>query len=84
MDTGIKAYLFDFKCKVFDALKEMVEGNVTDIEAVKRKIQLLRMFINESERRGTSGVRPHNSILKGELIDKVAIKYLSFENSWGQ
>ena len=83
VDTGIQAYLFDFKCKIFDYLKEIVEGDVKDEQAVLRKIKVLKMFINESERRGTSGVRPHNSILKGELIERVAVKYLSFENNWG-
>ena len=44
---------------------------------------VLKTLINESEKKGTAGVRPHTSILKGELIDRVLVKFLSFKNNWG-
>ena len=28
-----------------------------------------------SEKSGTGGVQPHNAILKGEIIDRIKIKY---------
>jgi hypothetical protein len=46
--------------------------------------QVLRTLIHESERKGTWDVRPHASILKGELIDRVLVKFLAFKNNWGQ
>ena len=35
----------------------------------------MRNLIKVSEKSGTGGVQPHNAILKGELIDRVRIKY---------
>lgn len=29
-------------------------------------------------------VRPHRSILKGELLDRILIKYMSQKNVWGE
>ena len=41
---------------------------------VKRVLFILKSIIQESEKRGTGGVHPHNAILKGELLDRIIIK----------
>lgn len=37
-------------------------------------ILILRLVIQESERKGTGGVQPHSAILKGESLDRIIIK----------
>jgi hypothetical protein len=43
-------------------------------KVIKRVLFILKNIIKESEKRGTGGVQPHNSILKGELLDRIIIK----------
>lgn len=37
---------------------------------------ILQSIIQISERKGTGGVQPHNAILKGEMLDRVIIRYM--------
>ena len=41
---------------------------------VKRIMLLLTNVIEMSEKKGTCGVQPHNSILRGELLDNIIIR----------
>jgi hypothetical protein len=36
--------------------------------------------MHEAERKGTAGVKPHNSLLKGELLDHIHIKNKASHN----
>ena len=74
-------FLSKFKSTIFEQLKE--ENNPSS-KLVLRLNQVIRTLIYESERYGTAGIRPHTSILKGELIDRVLVKFLNFKNAWGQ
>ena len=33
-------------------------------------------MIKISEKKGTSGVQPHNAILKGEMLDRIIVRYM--------
>ena len=41
---------------------------------VKRAVLVLTNVIQMSEKQGTGDVQPHNSILKGELLDRIIIR----------
>ena len=36
----------------------------------------MKSVVQISEKAGTGGVKPHNAILKGELIERIKIKYM--------
>lgn len=41
---------------------------------IKRAIEIIKHVIYEAEKKGTGDVKPHNALLKGELLDKITIK----------
>lgn len=45
-----------------------------DEHTVKRVIDIVKNIIYESEKKGTGDVKPHNALLKGELLERIAIK----------
>ena len=57
----------------------------TDPASIKRIIRVLEYAIYVSEKKGTGGVQPHNAILKGEMLDRVIIRYMvkNKQNYWG-
>ena len=43
---------------------------------VKRVMSILECVIKISEKKGTGGVQPHNAILKGEMLDRIIVRYM--------
>jgi len=43
---------------------------------IKRIVKILQDVIRISEKKGTGGVQPHNAILKGEMFDRVIVRYM--------
>jgi hypothetical protein len=41
---------------------------------VVRVIEIVKHVIQEAERKGTAGVKPHKALLKGELLDRIQVK----------
>ena len=41
---------------------------------IRRSIEIIKNIIYEAEKKGTGDVKPHNALLKGELLDKITIK----------
>jgi hypothetical protein len=46
----------------------------SDEHILNRVIEIIRHVIIEAEKKGTSEVKPHSAILKGELLERVTIK----------
>lgn len=46
----------------------------SDEHLLNRVIEIIRHIIIEAEKKGTSEVKPHSAILKGELLEKVVVK----------
>lgn len=67
--------------KCFDLIKP--EANPSS-HLVNRVTAVIKEVIKQSERSGNADVRPHRSILKGELIDRVVIKYIGGRNVYGE
>jgi hypothetical protein len=42
---------------------------------LNRVIEIIKHIIYEAEKKGTGNVQPHNAVLKGELLERVQIKY---------
>ena len=66
--------------KCFDMIK--AESNPSP-HVIRRVTHIIREVIQQSEQKGTVGVRPHRSILKGELLDRIVIKQMGARNVWG-
>ena len=43
---------------------------------IKRIARILGTVIQISEKKGTGGVQPHNAILKGEVLDRIIVRYM--------
>ena len=75
------AYAKQLLDKCFDLIKP--EANPSS-HLVTRVTAVIREVIKQSEKSGNASVRAHSSILKGELIDRVVIKYIGGKNVWGE
>lgn len=55
---------------------ELIAANRDDPTQIKRLVRILEAVIQISEKKGTGDVQPHNAILKGEMLDRVIIRYM--------
>lgn len=46
-----------------------------DSHMIQRVIEIIKRIIKETEKKGTGDVKPHNALLKGELLENIIIKY---------
>lgn len=46
-----------------------------DQHTIIRVIEIIKNIIFETEKKGTGDVKPHNALLKGELLENILIKY---------
>lgn len=46
----------------------------TEEQTITRVIEIIKNILYETEKKGTGDVRPHNALLKGELLEKIIIK----------
>ncbi len=46
-----------------------------DSHQIQRVIEIIKSIIKETEKKGTGDVKPHNALLKGELLENIVIKY---------
>lgn len=76
-----RAYLQALLDRCFDLIKP--ENNPSPL-VVGRATRIINEVIQQSERNGTGGVRPHRAILKGELYDRILVKYINAKNMWGE
>jgi hypothetical protein len=42
-----------------------------DESTITRVIEIIKHILYETEKKGTGDVRPHNALLKGELLEKI-------------
>ena len=55
---------------------EIITASQDSPDKIKRIIRILESVIQISEKKGTGGVQPHNAILRGELLDRIIIRYM--------
>jgi hypothetical protein len=55
-----------------DILKESQDEFI-----LNRGIEIIKHIIYEAEKKGTGDVQPHNAVLKGELLERISVKYRS-------
>ena len=53
-------------------MKILKETN--ESQTIVRVIEIIKNILYETEKKGTGDVRPHNALLKGELLEKIQIK----------
>lgn len=64
---------------------ELISQSRENPQLIKRIVTILQCVIKISEKKGTGGVQPHNAILKGEMLDRIIIRYMvkNTQNYWG-
>lgn len=55
---------------------ELIAASQDKPAQIKRIVRILESVIKISEKKGTGGVQPHNAILKGEMLDRVIVRYM--------
>jgi hypothetical protein len=45
-----------------------------DSATIVRTIEIIKHILYETEKKGTGDVKPHNALLKGELLERISIK----------
>lgn len=83
----------EFLCELYDNLAQEMQGNLADIRRefidfckaeisamVNRAqaITLLKRFLEESEKRGTGGLKSHSAMLRGDLYTITIINQVSY------
>lgn len=53
---------------------DILENEKSNEHLLKRVLQIIKSIIIEAEKKGTSDVRPHSSLLRGELLEKIVVK----------
>ena len=68
------------RCEILQSLNtrcfELIAQSQGNPSQIKRVIRILESVIQISEKKGTGGVQPHNAILKGEMLDRILIRYM--------
>jgi hypothetical protein len=49
--------------------------SANDPHTIERVIEITKCIIKETEKKGTGDVKPHNALLKGELLENVQVQY---------
>ena len=62
---------------------ELIAASQDDPARIKRLVRILEGVIQISEKKGTGDVQPHNAILKGEMLDRIIIRYMVKNKNWG-
>ena len=55
---------------------ELIAANKDKPLLIRRLVKILEAVIKISEKKGTGGVQPHNAILKGEILDRIIVRYM--------
>jgi hypothetical protein len=45
--------------------------SANDPHTIERVIEITKCIIKETEKKGTGDVKPHNALLKGELLENI-------------
>ena len=68
-----------FLAKCFELIKPEVNPSSF---IVRRVTQVITEVVQQSEKCGMMGIRPHRSILKGELMDRIIVRYMTQPHRW--
>jgi hypothetical protein len=74
LDADMDAHRISIQDGLIARCMEIIQSNKDEEGLVVRVIEILKHIMQEAERKGTAGVKPHNSLLKGELLDRIHIK----------
>jgi hypothetical protein len=45
--------------------------DTTEAQKIVRVIEIIKHILYETEKKGTGDVKPHNALLKGELLERI-------------
>mmetsp|Transcript_393 Transcript_393/g.549 ORF Transcript_393/g.549 Transcript_393/m.549 type:complete len:272 (-) Transcript_393:5556-6371(-) len=55
---------------------ELIAASQAEPRKIQRLVRILETVIQISEKKGTGGVQPHNAILKGEMLDRIIVRFM--------
>lgn len=73
LDEDLTDKRIDIQDELIDRCMNLIR-TTTDEFTIRRVIEILKNIIYEAEKKGTGDVKPHNALLKGELLNKITVK----------
>lgn len=73
LDDDISDERIDIQDELIDKCMNLIR-TTNDEFTIKRVIEVLKNIIYEAEKKGTGDVKPHNALLKGELLNRITVK----------
>ena len=73
LDDDLNEKRIEIQDELIDKCMNLIR-TTNDEFIIKRVIEILKNIIYEAEKKGTGDVKPHNALLKGELLNKVVVK----------
>lgn len=73
LDDDLNDKRIEIQDELIDRCMNLVR-TTTDEFIIKRVIEILKNIIYEAEKKGTGDVKPHNALLKGELLNRIVVK----------
>ena len=78
--SSVDDVLEDRRSEILQSLNsrcfELIAENKGSPALIKRLAHVLEVVIQISEKQGTGGVQPHNAILKGEMLERIIVRYM--------
>ena len=73
LDEDLTDKRIDIQDELIDRCMNLIR-TTTDEFTIRRVIEILKNIIYKAEKKGTGDVKPHNALLKGELLNKITVK----------
>jgi hypothetical protein len=73
LDADLDEQKINIQEQLIDRCVKILQDN-KDQDTIVRVIEIIKNIIYETEKKGTGDVKPHNALLKGELLERIQIK----------
>lgn len=74
VDTDLESQRVPIQDDFIKRCMDLLESERGNEHMLNRVLQIIKSIIIEAEKKGTSDVRPHSSLLRGELLEKMVVK----------
>lgn len=73
IDSDLDSQKLDIQDNLIDKCLQILRES-KDEATIIRVIEIIKSIVFETEKKGTGDVKPHNALLKGELLEGILIK----------
>jgi hypothetical protein len=74
LDADLNPQRIGIQDQLIGKCMEILASNSQNESIAVRVIEIIKHIMFEAEKKGTGDVRPHNALLKGELLDRITVK----------